>query len=136
MNSQAWGKAVASDSTFLTISGYNKYVIGLRDRTNQTLWLSEAQDFDRDPMTSSPSYLSVQLGYVVLAFDDACSRGLHMEDQRRNGTLPHRFRQRLDSEVDPLNSDLPFVQLASLYERDVGMFLPPALSVRTIILFT
>ncbi len=56
-----------------------------------------------------------------------------MKDRRRKGILPHRFRQRLDSEIDLLNSDLPFEELALFYERDVGMFLPPRLSVRTIL---
>ncbi|KAF9040250.1 hypothetical protein BDZ89DRAFT_360826 [Hymenopellis radicata] len=124
----AWGNAVASDSTFVTISGHNKYVFGIRERESQTLYLSEVQEIDRDPLTSYPGHLPAQLGYVALAFEDACSRGAHLEHRRRSGTLPHRFRQYLDNEIDPLNSDLPFEKLKLFYERDVGVFLPPALS--------
>ncbi|KAF9556377.1 hypothetical protein CPC08DRAFT_765293 [Agrocybe pediades] len=67
---QGWAEAVANDSTFLFFSCGNVEYIGIRDRANQILYISERIDLRNLKL----SYAKIMLGLCIAAFEDAVDR--------------------------------------------------------------
>ncbi|RDB15953.1 hypothetical protein Hypma_003552 [Hypsizygus marmoreus] len=74
---QAWSEAVHYDTTFLTIHGGNQERIGIRDRENQTLYLSDVIPVD------GCNYAKIQTGLYIAALRDAADRSLQMKMKGR-----------------------------------------------------
>ncbi|KAG6878277.1 hypothetical protein C0993_009635 [Termitomyces sp. T159_Od127] len=91
---QVWAEAVAMDVTFVIIQAGNIEIIGMRDRANQCLYLTDVFNVDNREYP----YFKLHTGLYIAAIRDAEDRA----DSIVNGKIP--FTWKMESGTDALKA--------------------------------
>ncbi|KAF9020972.1 hypothetical protein BDZ89DRAFT_258861 [Hymenopellis radicata] len=117
-----WSKGVASDATFIFMSTGNRDLIAMRDRENQTLYLS--QTMTHQSQVISP--YAVHAGAMYSAVKDVIARANMIQRRRDTGSImPDRFTRtyHIDALKGPLLPSTEYIEDDEL--RQVSDFYLP-----------